>query len=156
MAGASALGCLVRPVSWVRCPWWPFGRRIYSRLRGGLGSGHVVLTGTFSTGGCVGFLPLFETMSGWVVCGSLMGWGRCPGWWLVGRCWICSRRLCRGRRRRRCRRRFRCRRCPGLRVGVHRCRSRCRAGCCHGGWGAGMERVVERMGFVQRMRRCPR
>ena len=44
----------------------------------------MVLAGTLSTGGCVGFLPLFETMSGWVVCESLMGWWRCPGWWLAG------------------------------------------------------------------------
>ncbi len=81
--------------SWVHCPWWSFGRRIYSRLHGGHGSGHVVLAETLSTDGCVGCLPLFGTMSGWVVWERLMGWWRCPGCWLVGRCWICSRRLCR-------------------------------------------------------------
>jgi len=38
----------------------------------------MVLVGTLSTDGCVDFLPLFETMSGLLVCESLLGCGRGP------------------------------------------------------------------------------
>jgi hypothetical protein len=51
----------------------PFGRQICSRLRGGLGGGHLVVAGTLSMDGCGGFLPLIGTMPGWVVFGSLLG-----------------------------------------------------------------------------------
>ena len=73
MVGASTLGCLVHPVSWIRCPWWPCGRRIGSRLRGGLGGGRVVLVGTLSMGGCVGLWPLCVPMSSLAVCESVLG-----------------------------------------------------------------------------------